>query len=360
MAILILIPSVAFASQYTIKSGDTPYKVFGANWKEAMQSYFGHSNPYRLPVNAIVDPVGWKPQQLGFRSPQETQTSPTRSTETKLADETVVTPDGDNTLTNGGFELGNLSSWTTTSVSGLNFAATTTATSGVYSAEMTLTTTTDITGSPAGLIEQAGGPYTAGTDLNIKFDLLAGADNSASTTVAILFTNGSYANSLFDELYNFTTGVWDTTVTVDSDHSANFGIGTGITTSTWTNYDWNTLVGLASVLPVAAPASGTINIVQRIDGNENDIVMLDNVQIYSNTTSTVVAATPITPDLFTNSSDYSLIDATDNFCLFRTNGGATSTCMIGFDGLSDLIINKSQVCTKWNMVTNATSSVTCL
>jgi hypothetical protein len=69
ISLVVLLGVTLTANAYVIQEGDAPLKVFGANWKPAMQHYFGHTDPHRLPVNAIVDPNGWKP--LGYSNLQD-------------------------------------------------------------------------------------------------------------------------------------------------------------------------------------------------------------------------------------------------------------------------------------------------
>jgi len=366
---LVLIPSTTFA--YQTQRGDTPLKVFGTNWAEAMRHYFGHSDSRRLPVNAIVDPNGWKP--LGARTyvlPDSiTGDTITATTGTitnivnpsiKEDDTTVVTPTS-TLLTNGSFESTPFDTGWTTVVNPIS--ATTSVTTTAY--EGTQAFSFDLIADDV----NAGAFYqsvvgNAGKDLQVSFAHRGNTTASTSAGFKMVLTNSTSTTigsptEGFTECFDMSTstGTW---ISATSSVSANYSkcevksTDMGFSTSTYSN----------SVLSdyyvnMEIPSSSAAMIIVFPGGATGDSVLFDSFVFSEKSYSTVVPATPITPNLFTNTSDYSLIDVDDKFCLFRVNGGTTSTCMLGFDGLSDLYINKSQVCTKLNIYSMTTSTATC-
>lgn len=184
-------------------------------------------------------------------------------------------------------------------------------------------------------LEQVHSGLTVGATYNLSIWGYTPSANSTGET-AVIIANGTKAAG---------TQYWDGSQWVTG------ALASGITDISNTEDAWAELTDTITV-----PASGIINVILTLKtATSGDEGYFDDF-----TLKLFESATPITPNLFTNQSDYSLIDIDDHFCFMRVNGGATSTCMFGLDGLSDLIINKNQTCTKLNIVTMATSTATCL
>jgi len=372
---LVLIPSTTFA--YQIQRGDTPLKVFGTNWAEAMQHYFGHSDSHRLPVNAIVDLNGWNDQLLGsFDSSRGTigiienthfnTFTVTTGTITNIVnpsakedDTTVVTPTS-TLLTNGGFESTPFDTGWTTVVNPIS--ATTSVTTTAY--EGTQAFSFDLIADDV----NAGAFYqsvvgNAGKDLQVSFAYRGNTTASTSAGFKMVLTNststtiGSLTEG-FTECFDMSTstGTW---ISATSSVSANYSkcevksIDMGFSTSTYSN----------SVLSdyyvnMEIPSSGAVMIIVFPGGATGDSVLFDSFVFSEKPYSTVVPATPITPNLFNNTSDISLLDSDDEICLLKTTGG-TPTCALGFNGIIDLYFNKSGTCFTMNPYTLATTTATC-
>ena len=349
-------PSLA----YTIKRGDTPYKVFGTNWAEAMQHYFGHSNPYRLPVNAIVDPNGWNQTLGGFSNPTSGSSgSPVAVSETKLADTSTFVATT-TVMVNGGFESTPFDTdWVVaTNETDATTTVTSTANTGSQAFELDIINTNP----DVGLLTQ-GMTGTAGRDLTVSFSARLGENTSASATLSFILVDTDTL-SFGDPLSGFTqcfdkTSPPGTLVSATSTASANFSncIFTidNLSTSTYSDI---TLSDYYTGMQM--PASGQLSYILFFGGNTGDTFLLDDFVADEKAGTIVTPADPITPNLFLNHSDYSLIDSGDSGCLFRVDGGTTSTCMLGFDGESSLIFNRNQTCLKFDPFTFATSTATCL
>lgn len=299
---------------------------------------------------------------LGFNNPTQSG-SGSAPVKIKEIATTFVVPATDNFLTNASFDetpfdLG----WATSTIS-----ATLTATSTASSTQAIVCEMTEDDADGC-FINQVVSSTKSGLDYNLIFDARANEDATYNTTTLRIFLSDAkpVLNSEGD-LEGFTqcaaldSGNWikvNATSTIDEatdDCMIDLVVGTGgvpLTTSSYSTYNLETIL---NNLP-SSFSSGEISVTFNMWGDSGDQVFLDNVKLYE---VEYVATQDIEVNLFTNASDYSIIDGDSTFCIARFTG-TTSTCLSWINGDGDMYVNKNDVCTKLDISALTTSSATCI
>lgn len=286
----LLIPSLTMA--YTIQSGDTPYGLWGANWKTELAK-LNISDPHKLPTGLqIVDPVGWKPKLLGARTSviqkDLTLDSVTATTGTipTLYDPTVKTQDEHTTTTYERITDGEFANWnvdnTPDNWSIQNPSDSTplfdliTRVSGVtgYALQAEIGTLEFIPGNFLGALLGTGVNATTSDQIQI---ILKGKRNSGTSNVGVILQLETDAE--YGYFYDFTNGTWATSSFPTSDYVENH-----ILTSSWATYTGTTTVAIPSI-PEGLKSVGAILVPI---GNTGDTVALDDVVIKVNGTDVAI------------------------------------------------------------------------
>lgn len=321
VALLIALP----ASAYVVKRGDTPYGLWGNNWKTELKEQVGISDPTKLPVGIEVNT---QDEKFGFIPNPSVSGG---STPVSIKDKVTVfdVPETDNLLDNGSFDEDPFdTSWTTFTLTDATLTATTTATSSPQAAICTMTGDD----SDGCILTQTVTHQASGLDFNMIIDAKGGVDSHTGTTTLrfmildntpVYQSEGDYWDG-FSECQYVDGGNWTKTAVTSTKDDAidscemNLVVGATdgvpLTTTTYSNYN---LYGLTGSFPTTFDSEKTALWLEMF-GDTGDEVLIDNVEI---TTQAYTAYSDISTSLFDYKASSSTLREYSKFCLLNATDG---------------------------------------